>query len=632
MRGMTPWFGVVLVMATAGCLAAEAGDDQVTVTSRLENYVANYHINDDLTDVVDIEYQVRVLDRSKLDDVKNTEISYSSSVQRVEIVEAYTLKADGRRVPVPPGNYQEKANTGHGGNGPVFSDYATMGLVYPDVAVGDAVHIDYRIVQTEPIFPGQFEEADVFYRSNAEDDVRIVIDAPASLKARYEVRGMEQSVEERDGRRILTMTWKNPQPVREKRRDWSVFDESAYPGYSYSTFDSYEAVARAYGARALPKAVPTEQVRKLAREITKGVKDRREKARLLYEWVARNITYAGNCVGVGSVVPHDTDFIVNNRMGDCKDHATLLQALLAAQGIKATQALVNASSVYALPKIPRVSAANHVINYLPEFDLFLDSTSSETPFGYLPQQVAGKPVLLVENYRDGMHAPTPGYAVSHQELQSELEFLPDGTARGQVKVAQAGLFAVESRARARDVTPEQIDEHMHKLYDNEGRKGFGKLTADDAKPLTDSYHFDVKFERPATITLPGAGGLMFFAYYRSGAGIDRFVRDDSDIQDGQQVACHGGVSEETHVLRMPAGTTIFAIPDDVHIAGDDFRYDATYRRDGTTVTAHRVLEDRTAGPLCSAAQQRADQVFSRRVRRDLRAQVVYQLKDTSPAP
>ena len=106
------------------------------------------------------------------------------------------------------------------------------------------------------------------------------------------------------------------------------------PGYIISTFNTQEEVAKAYGLRATPKALPSERVKKLADDITKDKKSNDDIAHSLYDWVATNITYAGNCVGLGAVVPHDLDFILDNKMGDCKDHATLLQSLLSAKNIK----------------------------------------------------------------------------------------------------------------------------------------------------------------------------------------------------------------------------------------------------------------------------------------------------------
>lgn len=606
--------------------AFAAGD----VASRSEMYHVTYRLNEDFTDTAEFEFQGRVLEESALDDMKQLTVSFSASVQKLDILEAYTLKADGRRLPVPAGNYQGNANTGKDA-GPVFSDYATLGLVFPDLEVGDATHVRYRITQTEPIFPGQFEADADFFPSREYDDIRIVIDAPAGQHAHVQARVMAQAEEARDGRRILTFTWSNPKATREKRKDWSVYDAGHYPGFAYSTFDDYAAIARAYGARAIPKAAVTERIRKLSRQIVKGKSGDREKARALYEWVARNITYGGNCVGTGSVVPRDTEFVLDNRMGDCKDHATLLQALLAAQGIAATQALLNASSLYALPPVPMVSSVNHVINYLPGLDLFLDSTSSSTPFGYLPDGDAGKPVLLVEGYRDNMRTPVTPYAANSQQMASEIEYLPDGTARGKMHVDLHGRFAIDARRWARDINDEVREQLVERYFNTDGHKGSGTIDMKGAEALDDAWAYDVQFVKPAALNLPGAGGLYIVPLFYSWAPVGRFVGANFEVQDGIDTACSGGVSEESHTIRLPAATTLFAIPDDVHIAQGPFSYDATYRLDGTTITAHRKIVDRTPGPVCTPEFQAGFQQFSRRVLRDLRAQAVYQLKDAADA-
>ena len=95
-----------------------------------------------------------------------------------------------------------------------------------------------------------------------------------------------------------------------------------------TTFDDYEALGTAYELRARPKAAVTERVRALADELTKGTYTPRTQVKAFYDWVSKNIRFAGSCVGAGSVVPHDVDRILTSKMGDCKDHAVLMQALM----------------------------------------------------------------------------------------------------------------------------------------------------------------------------------------------------------------------------------------------------------------------------------------------------------------
>ena len=110
-----------------------------------------------------------------------------------------------------------------------------------------------------------------------------------------------------------------------------------------SSFASYADYAQAYQARAKPMAAVTPEIAKLARDLTLGAADERDKVRRLYNWVSRNIRYVAVYAGAGGWVPHSAASVLENLYGDCKDHVTLLEALLDAVGIASSPALINSS-------------------------------------------------------------------------------------------------------------------------------------------------------------------------------------------------------------------------------------------------------------------------------------------------
>ena len=327
-----------LLPLLAGLEARAVPNDELDV--RVTRYSASYKLEDDGTFAeTDVHAEKLLTDHAAQDD-KQATVTYSTSVEKIDVLEAYTLKADGRRIDVPKGNYQLESNSGLDKSAAAFSDWSTLTLVFPDLAKGDTKVWSYRLTATQPIFPGQFSEFERFGRQGAWDDVRVEIDASKAMWTRLRVRAHDlrtTGVEEHGDRRTMRWQWDNKQPEVETRRDWSVYDADQDAGVSFSTFAGYGDVARAYGLAARPKAAVTPRIRKLADDIAKDAKTPRDAAQALYTWVARNITYAGNCVGIGAVVPRDLDFVLDNHMGDCKDHATLLQALLAARGIASTR-------------------------------------------------------------------------------------------------------------------------------------------------------------------------------------------------------------------------------------------------------------------------------------------------------
>ena len=179
----------------------------------------------------------------------------------------------------------------------------------------------------------------------------------------------------------------------------SVSVEDLSPGINVSTMKDYPAMAAAYMIGAAPAAKVTPAVQKLADEITqgmdgKGVDGKRAQAEAIYRWVSGNIRYVALFMGAGGYVPHTADEIISVRYGDCKDKTTLMTALLAARGIRSAPVLVNATNRYILPDTPVLSAFNHVITWLPDFNLFVDSTSGFAAFGVLPDGLMGKRALI----------------------------------------------------------------------------------------------------------------------------------------------------------------------------------------------------------------------------------------------
>lgn len=589
------------------------------------HYSIAYVINADGSFVENRAWSTTILKEQAVAGAKRHSVTYSTSIQRAEVLEAYTLKADGRRIDAPKSNYQVEENRGKSKDAPVFSDLTTLTVVFPDVAVGDTVAFSYRLTATEPMFPNQFSTTETFSKYTALDDVHISFDYPASLWVQYRARQMtEEKNTEQNGRKVIEWSYRNSQPVKNKRADYSVYDEEKEPGVAFSTFRNYAEIVAAYGERARPKAAVTERIQKLADDVAKDKTTPRATAQSLYDWVATNITYAGNCIGLGAVVPHDIDFILDNRMGDCKDHATLLQALLTAKGIENTQVLINAGSSYKLPQVPVVSMVNHVINYIPSMDLYADSTSSSTPFGMLPFADADKPVLLVDNYREGTKAPPTPIGANRQHMKTVVKILPDGSAEGRVDVDLQGSFAVNSRARFRNISKDYEADLVKNVFRAGGYLGSGEFTKDNPKDLLDTYKYSATFTVKDWIVVPGPAAFPIQPLFFGEAPIANYVSAATrNFDEVDEAACSSGRSTEEYVYEFPKGMKILAAPDNFKFDNGTLSYSATYSLKGNTLAVVRIFDDRTKGNVCAAVELAAYKAFAQKVKPNFRGQVVY---------
>lgn len=616
-------FAALALAVSLPALAANS-PQAAELSFRTVRSLVSYTINEDGTFVEYRERAVKILEEKAVSWMKSASVSHSTSIQTADIVEAYTEKPDGRKIEAPKSNYQIEVNGGKGKDSPVYSDRTTVTVVFPDVAVGDTLVFTYRLTATQPLFPRHFSLMENFDRDDAYDDVRIRIDYPDSMWVQHRAHELTETRNTlENGRHLLEWVWKNPEPLRNKRKNYSAFDVEKEPGFSFSTFRNYVDIVNAYGERARPKAAVTERTKKLAEEISGDRTDTREIARALYDWVSVNISYAGNCIGLGAVVPRDMDFVLDNKMGDCKDHATLLQALLAAKGIRSSQALINSGSAYRLPTIPVVSMVNHVINYIPGLDLYVDSTSDSTPFGLLPFPAMDKPVLLVDSYRDGSKTPSLPPGTNDQTMKTVIHVQPDGSIKGEVQVALKGMYAAGARSRFRNMPKETEAEFVKNVFRSVQQNGDGIFSKDDAKERLDTFNYGATFEVKNVFSLPGAGAFPIAPVFYNMMPVAHYVGHAFEEVDEHEVACSNGRSAEEYTINFPKNMKIISVPANLKLKNDFLSYSASYVRKGNSLIVKRVFDDRTQGNLCAPAIFAAYKEFAQKVVPDLKAQVVY---------
>ncbi|HVC43903.1 MAG TPA: DUF3857 domain-containing protein [Candidatus Binataceae bacterium] len=586
-------------------------------------YHADYALNADGTHVENQAWAVKVLTKQGISSANAESVSFSDQLQKVTILEAYTLKPDGRKIDVPAGNFQIESNTGKAGAAPMFSDIQTETVAFPDVAVGDTVVLSYRLTQKEATFPGNFSEMETFSRFAIYDDVKISLSAPISLAVQVYARGVDGGeTPTTDGRRRWVWSYRNQTLATPERGAVSEVDYG--PLIVASTFKDYGALAAAYNARAKAKSAPTANIRKLANELTGAAHTPREQARALYDWVAANIDFAGDYVGVGSVVPHNVDEVLANRMGDCKDHAALLQSLLAAKGIASTPVLINAGAAYTLPKVPCLDAFDHVILYIPSLGLYADSTSKYTPFGSLPSPDAGKPVIYTADFNGLQHTPTRKWQNEGLRTTTVMTIHPDGSADGETDVIATGALAEAIRYRLIYLQPNMEDTAMRRALAVNGFTGTGVLNKGDATDIAESYKYGGKYTVSEAMNLPGPGAMYIRSPFGSDAGMTSFLDDANEPDRTVDFACAGVTGKVTYTIHLPKGIKVLAMPRNVAITGKYQSYKAAYHLNGDTLTAVREFDDRTAGPVCAPAVAVEYKKFAIAVQKDLHAQLLYE--------
>lgn len=581
------------------------------------------------------EYAYTLLAEPALDMLNTRTISYHEGEDVLEDVVAYTLKSNGTRVDVPPGNVQVTSHDGLNGEAPAFSDYKNRRLVYPDVEVGDTVVLAYTLKHTKPTFLNHFSELEYYSDSYVYEDAEYVVTAPKSLGLKHKTYNLDVPTETQPQKGLQQWRWRYSNPHARDRRDetnaynraWRYQD---FPAIEISNFKDYGEIAAAYEAEAAKRAGLTDRVRTLSAEIVQGETLPREKAEKIYKWVVKNISFAGNCLSGGDVVPRDTDTVLNLKMGDCKDHATLMQALLSAQGIKSTQALVNSGSWYEVPEQPCWQAFNHVINYLPDFDIYLDATSSSSPFGVLPDQERGKPTVRTSSYQRVERTPMRSAAENSSSSKNDIAILADGSVNvqssyqlgGTMANSLSGQFAEWKKSPDFDSGAQYFRRWIEQL----GYKGsgtYGQIVADGP---SESFSYDMHYRIEGYLDTSNPYGMTLSALVPGPnpiAGVATLAAVESYDHD---FLCSGDTRSEELSIAFPDNVKLLAVPHDVHEKTEHLRFDAVYEQQGNALHIKRTLIDNNPGPICSAKVVAQYAKIATAVKKDAKAQAVYQPK------
>ncbi|WP_455826286.1 DUF3857 domain-containing transglutaminase family protein [Pseudomonas graminis] len=615
-RSPTRLFGVLAVIV-CGLFTTQASADYTDLSLTHEKNIQSYVVNADGSFVLDVERIFRVNEERAIKPNAQRSISYNRTLETLDILDAYTLKPDGRKVVVSAEQIKEQQETASA-NAPMFQDSRVKVVIFPELQVGDRMVLRYQRHRNTPLFPGQFEDlfAPDFYQN---EQVHLSYDMPSDMPLHADVRGFKASAPATANRRTL-YRW-DLQPAEKNRvEDGSV----AYTDYgqylAVSTFASYKQFAQAYASRAQVEVTPA--ITKLANKLTANLQTPRSKALVLSDWVRKNIRYVAVYVGAGTVVPHSAQAVLDNRYGDCKDHVALLEALLKAAAIESSPALINLGNAYELPNVPTLGVLNHAITYVPSLDLYLDSTATPIAAGYLPIPELGKTVVLT---RSGELGYTP--ASQQGKVGTTLVFKVN--ARGGADFTHdstvEGWGAEFNRFVFKAMQPADRNQLVEKVLSMYGQSGSGVIEYDSLEGTADTFKSTIKGHTGNLVNLPGPTGVPTLSSLAGGVAQNVFTFL-AENERTQTFSCTSGEIFEQARLEFPGTMKILAVPKAMSVKKAGFDYRSSYVKKANTVMITRHYAFAKAGALCTPQDFQAMKPVIENMVNDLKSQIIVQTK------
>ncbi len=360
-----------------------------------------------------------------------------------------------------------------------------------------------------------------------------------------------------------------------------------------------------------PQIVADAAVARQADDLVKGQPDRWARIRAITEFVQKQITYLSVTLDRDSLAgyrPHLPAEVLRTHLGDCKDKAALMVALLRAAGEKGYLFLLTAMDPKAVEPEWPAADFNHAIVAMPadgsvpaswpQIDggplgklVLFDPTDPGTPLGMLPAPDQGGYGLVVAREAPGLAAipsETPEENCVTQHLEGKVA--ADGSLEAKVDETISGSDGAVAHYLHTRLGAEKFSLQLEKrLHDTIPSVGNLKWTEewDDARSAS---HFTFQFSAVHYASMAGPTMMLVCPRcWNEWKALADWKRALSGIVSLPAKGIHQEIS-----LQLPEGYSADGLPDNWHEELPFASASVNYRLEGSTLIFHCDVMQRAA--------------------------------------
>jgi len=345
-------------------------------------------IKTDNTSVSTIHVIKKVLqERGK--ELAEVEMGYDSTYERIELEYARTITKEGKVVYAGEESIRDVSRYL---NFPLYSNSRAFIISMPSVEVGSFIEYKVKIYSSKLInqddfnFVYRLREGYPVFKSKFDLMIPNSRDINFKFPNKEYAKGisLEPEVTKTETKKIYSWSFNKIE---------SIIPEYSMPEVSYvnpailiSSFSSWDEIYKWWKSLYKEKLQLNKEVKDFVDQLIKDSFTEYEKAKILSEFVAKNIRYVAIEYGDSGHEPHYANEVFINKYGDCKDQAILLVAMLKYAGLKGYPVLISTRGTYTIYEDFPSAIFNHAICAV-EIDnqlIFIDPTAETTAFGYIP--------------------------------------------------------------------------------------------------------------------------------------------------------------------------------------------------------------------------------------------------------
>ncbi len=511
---------------------------------------------------------IKIHNEKGIDYWKECYIPYNSNTQNLLVEKAEIVKNSG-------GKSQAEQNRNE--------------LVFTNLEVGDALIIKYRLQDYSYGRLGkEFWDRYKFNTFSPTGLIRycLLLDKKVAPEFKVANSAMKPKVQDLNDFRLYTWEVTNPEPTKDEPYMPTLTDVGTT--LYISTIRNWEDVARWYSDISYARTDDEFELKDAYDEIFSGTGKLSdlEKARLIYQYIQKNIRYSSVSFRQSAYVPQLASVTINTRLGDCKDLSSLFVSLATMAGLQTNLVLVdtkdNGLNEMLLPGVE----FNHCIALLKTGgkQYYIELTDNNLPFGSMPKNLIGASSLVIPRQGDKVVAQSlmalPGDNKTRDMIRRTVNIkVNENDLEISSEIYKTGALTSYTRSEYRSLTGEKLRERMQQAVSG-GFKNpvkVDKVSFKGLDELTDSTICNYTFTVHDEVVEVGEMKMFKIPFGDVVATIDNFSKDDRQFP--LEYWRYEDVDEyETIVnVTIPEGMKLVEIPKDESITFNKSRYTLQYK-------------------------------------------------------
>ena len=140
---------LLIAITYASTLHAKSEGYEADISA--ERVIYTVKVNADGSDIETKEVTYLARTQIAVESISQADISYTSSTQKVKVLEAYTITPEGKKIPVAK-NAIRTVEDDNSGGAAEFSDTKHRIIIFPNVKVGSRIYYKVRTTTHAPLF------------------------------------------------------------------------------------------------------------------------------------------------------------------------------------------------------------------------------------------------------------------------------------------------------------------------------------------------------------------------------------------------------------------------------------------------------------------------------------------------